>query len=151
MPVPREERRHPINRRLGGPQSRSGSWEQKISCPYQYSIPGTYSKYHSHSTDCATPVLSKSIINYKRSHTNNILFSFGGTTTPSELGPPYYPGFTITLNQTPHSVGILWTSDQPDAEISTWQHTTLTRDRHLCPRRESNAQTMKAIGRRPTS
>jgi len=23
---------------------------------------------------------------------------------------------------TPHSVGLLWTSDQPDAEISTWQH-----------------------------
>jgi len=26
----------------------------------------------------------------------------------------------------PHSVGLLWTSDQPDAETSTWQHTTLT-------------------------
>jgi len=24
-------------------------------------------------------------------------------------------------------------SDQPDAETSTWQHTTLTRDRHPCP------------------
>jgi hypothetical protein len=30
---------------------------------------------------------------------------------------------------TPHLVGLLWTSDQPDAETSTWQHTTLTRDR----------------------
>jgi hypothetical protein len=29
---------------------------------------------------------------------------------------------------TSHSVGLLWTSDQPDAETSTWQHTTLTRD-----------------------
>ena len=29
---------------------------------------------------------------------------------------------------TPHSVGLLWTSDQPHAETSTWQHTTLTRD-----------------------
>ena len=27
------------------------------------------------------------------------------------------------------SVGFLWTSDQPDAEISTWQHTTLTREK----------------------
>ena len=27
----------------------------------------------------------------------------------------------------PHSVGLLWTSDQPDAETSTWQHTTHTR------------------------
>jgi len=26
----------------------------------------------------------------------------------------------------PHFVGLLWTSDQPDAETSTWQHTTLT-------------------------
>ena len=33
---------------------------------------------------------------------------------------------------TPHSVGPLWSSDQPDAETSTWQHMTLTRDRHLC-------------------
>jgi hypothetical protein len=31
-------------------------------------------------------------------------------------------------SHTPHSVRLLWTSDQPDAEISTWQHTTLTRD-----------------------
>jgi len=29
---------------------------------------------------------------------------------------------------TPHSEGILRTSDQPDAQISTWQHTTLTTD-----------------------
>jgi len=29
-------------------------------------------------------------------------------------------------SDTPHSVGRLWTSDQPDAQSSTWQHTTLT-------------------------
>jgi hypothetical protein len=34
--------------------------------------------------------------------------------------------------QTPHSVGLLWTSDQPDAETSTSHHTTLTTDRHPC-------------------
>ena len=28
---------------------------------------------------------------------------------------------------TPHLVGLLWTSDQPDAEIYTWRHITLTR------------------------
>jgi len=28
------------------------------------------------------------------------------------------------------SVGLLWTSDQPVAQTSTWQHTTLTTDRH---------------------
>ena len=35
---------------------------------------------------------------------------------------------------TPRSVGLLWTSDRPDAETSTWQHTALTRDRHPCRR-----------------
>jgi hypothetical protein len=34
---------------------------------------------------------------------------------------------------TPHSVGLLWTSDQPYTETSTWQHTTLTRDWPACP------------------
>ena len=29
----------------------------------------------------------------------------------------------------PHSVGLLWTNDQSDAE--TWQYTTFTRDEHL--------------------
>jgi hypothetical protein len=32
----------------------------------------------------------------------------------------------------PHSIGLLWTNDHSDAEISTWQHTTLTRDKHPC-------------------
>ena len=31
---------------------------------------------------------------------------------------------------TPHLVGILWTSDQPDAETCTRQQTELTRDNH---------------------
>jgi len=34
---------------------------------------------------------------------------------------------------TPLSVGLLWTSDQPDAETSTSQHTTLTRDNFRAP------------------
>ena len=50
-------------------------------------------------------------------------------------------GFAITL---------LWTSDQPDAQISTRQHTTLTRDRYPCPRWDSNPQSQQAMGRRPT-
>jgi hypothetical protein len=43
-------------------------------------------------------------------------------------------------SDTPHSVGLLCTSDQPDVETSTWQHTTLTTDRHPCSRRDSNPQ-----------
>jgi len=37
--------------------------------------------------------------------------------SPSGPGPTHYQGFTIT--DTPHSVGLLRTSDQPDAETST--------------------------------
>jgi hypothetical protein len=50
----------------------------------------------------------------------------------------------------PHSVRLLWKSDQLVAENSTWQHTTLTTDRHSCPRRESNPQSQQPRrGRRP--
>ena len=42
-------------------------------------------------------------------------------------------GFLIIHNDAPQSVGLLWTSDQPVAETSTWQHTTLTTDEHPCP------------------
>ena len=50
---------------------------------------------------------------------------------------------------TPQSVEFLWTSDQPDAETSTSQHTTLTSDRNPCCRRDSNPQFQQAskIGR----
>jgi len=37
---------------------------------------------------------------------------------------------THTHTHTSHSVGLPWTSDRPDAEPSTWQHTPLTTDRH---------------------
>jgi hypothetical protein len=50
----------------------------------------------------------------------------------------------------PHSVELLRTSDQPDAETSTWQHTTFTRDRHPSPRLDSNPQFQQMSGRRPT-
>jgi hypothetical protein len=32
-------------------------------------------------------------------------------------------------SDTPHSVGLLWTSDQPDAETSAWQEMLLIRGR----------------------
>jgi len=43
-----------------------------------------------------------------------------------------------THSDTSHSVGLLWTIDQPDADPSTRQHTTLTRDRHPYHLRNSN-------------
>jgi hypothetical protein len=43
-------------------------------------------------------------------------------------------------SDTPQSVGLLWTSDRPVAETSTWSHTPLTRVRDPWPRRNSNPQ-----------
>jgi hypothetical protein len=53
-------------------------------------------------------------------------------------------------SDTPYLVGLLWTSDQPDAETSTGHHTTLTRDRHPCLWQDSNTQSQQAYGLRPT-
>jgi len=50
----------------------------------------------------------------------------------------------------PHSVGLLCTSDQPDRETSTWQHTTVTTGRYQCPQRDSNPQFQQTNFRRPT-
>jgi len=53
-------------------------------------------------------------------------------------------------SDTPHSVGLLWTSDQLDTETSTWQLTTPTRDGHPWCQRDSNPQSQQQSGRRPT-
>jgi len=68
-------------------------------------------------------------------------------TPPCGPWPPHSPGFynthndapqsvglLYTHNDAPQSVGLLWTSDELVAETSTWQHTTLTKDGHPCPR-----------------
>jgi hypothetical protein len=47
-------------------------------------------------------------------------------------------------SDTPHMVGLLWMSDQPGAENSAWQHTTLTADRHSRPQRDSNPQSQQS-------
>jgi hypothetical protein len=38
---------------------------------------------------------------------------------------------SVLLTDTPHSVGLLWTSDRLVAEATTWQHTTLARDKSM--------------------
>ena len=53
-------------------------------------------------------------------------------------------------SDTPLSVGLLWTSDQLVAEASTYEHTTITTDRHPCRRRDWNPKTQHASGRRGT-
>ena len=54
--------------------------------------------------------------------------------------------FQITHNDAAQSVGLLWTSDQLDAETFTWQHTTLTTDKYPCPRWDSNSRSQQASG-----
>jgi hypothetical protein len=41
---------------------------------------------------------------------------------------PVGQGFVISEASQPHSIGLLWTSDRPVAETSTWQHTTQQTD-----------------------
>jgi len=58
-----------------------------------------------------------------------VLF-FHGTTASSLLRLHHH------TQDAPRSVLPLWTIDKPDAETSTWQHSTLTR--HPCSWRDSN-------------
>jgi len=51
---------------------------------------------------------------------------------------------------TPHSVGLLCTNDQSFAMTSTWQHTTLTTDKHPSPGWDSKPQSQQASARRHT-
>jgi len=48
--------------------------------------------------------------------------------------------FSLSNSDTPHSTGLLWTSDRLDVGSSIWQHTTLTTDRHPNVWRDSNPQ-----------
>ena len=48
------------------------------------------------------------------------------------------------------SIALLWMKDRSVAETPTWQHTTLTKDRHSCPRRYSNPQSQQASCRTHT-
>ena len=57
-------------------------------------------------------------------------FSFCGTAAQHRPRPPHSWGFYFTHDNTPQSVGLLWTSDQLIRETSTWQHTTLTTNIH---------------------
>jgi len=72
---------------------------------------------------------------------------FHGPRSPSWPGPPLYRGFTITL------LGHATLSRTYLVEWSARRNylymTTLTRDRHSCPRRDSNSQFKQASFRRP--
>ena len=51
---------------------------------------------------------------------------------------------------TPQSLRLLWNSDQPVAYSSILKHIAITRNRHLCFRRDSTSQSQQPTGRRPT-
>jgi hypothetical protein len=63
---------------------------------------------------------------------------FSVTLRPDSGPWPSLTGLRDHTQNTPHSAGHLWTNDQSDAETSTWQQTTLTRDKQPCPRRDLN-------------
>jgi len=72
-----------------------------------------------------------------------------GTTAPSVPGPSQYRDFTITLRHTTLGRTSLdeWSTN---VETSTWQHITLTRDRHPRPQWDSNPQSQKASATHPS-
>jgi len=53
-------------------------------------------------------------------------------------------------SDTRQSAWLLLRSDQPEAQTSTWQHTTLTRQWHPCLRRDSNPQSQLVSDRTHT-
>jgi hypothetical protein len=61
---------------------------------------------------------------------------------------PVAQGLIIEASRS-RSVGLLWTSDKPNAQTCTWQHATLTRNRHPCFRQDWNPQSQQVNGRRP--
>jgi len=65
-------------------------------------------------------------------------------------GPRLSHSLRFEITDTQHSVGLLWTNDQLVAKTSSWQYTTLTRDRRPCPRWDSNRLSQQASGRRTT-
>jgi len=66
--------------------------------------------------------------------TSNFITVFYRSTALVGLRPLIFD-VSRSHQETPKSVGLLWTSDRPVAETPTWQDTTLTRDRHPAPAR----------------
>jgi hypothetical protein len=93
-------------------------------------------------------VLSLFMFCYLFKHIKYILFR--GATVPSGSGPPHYWSFSTHSVRNITFVEIPWTREHHVAGTSTWQHTTLTRDRLASPRRDSNSQSQQASDRRPT-
>jgi hypothetical protein len=87
---------------------------------------------------------------FKKNTIKNLgfIYFFNGWTALVSIG---ILTFEVPRSQsdTSHSVGLFWTSDQPVAETSTWQHTPLTTDRHPCPLRDLNLNPSKRAAAYP--
>ena len=109
-------------------------------------------------------------LSFSKYHSTNALYSF---TPPSptlhnqvirSVNSPRYMGQQTLMGQgliiieasqshsdTPNSVGLLWTSDQPDAKTSLWQHQhSQDADIHA-PGGNRSPQSQQASGCKPTS
>jgi len=75
-------------------------------------------------------------------------FSIHGATAPIGQGLLIIEA-SLSHSETPDLVGLPWTSNQPNTRTSNWQHTTLTRDRHLWRWLDLNPQSQQAGGHRP--
>ena len=71
---------------------------------------------------------------YKMKRTKSCFLSCGALTLFRVMVCP--KGASRPNSEAPQSVELLWTSDQPDAQTSTWQHITLTTDIHVPKRFE---------------
>ena len=90
--------------------------------------------------------------NHRSSHPCSCKCSVSGwplpphcATAPSEPGPPHCWGFTVTPRHT-----TLGRTPLEGWSARCREYTTFSRDRHQCPRRDSNPQSQQANGQRPT-
>jgi hypothetical protein len=77
-------------------------------------------------------------------------FCFVARQRSSDLSSSLSSFWDNTHLDTPHSVGLLWTSDQPDSKTSTWQHSTLTTDIHVPDKQASKRPQTHALARMAT-
>ena len=70
--------------------------------------------------------LHTNIWNLLKYNTLQFFFSMALTTQSRAMASSFLRFFEITHSDTLQSVGLLWTSDQPVSETSTWQHSQQT-------------------------
>jgi hypothetical protein len=96
-------------------------------------------------------IFTKITINVKYRMTFEIfMWSLSVTINIANMRPDPIVEVSRSHSDTQHSLGHLWTSDQPVAETTTCKHTTLTTDRQPSPKRDLNLQFQQASGCRPS-